>query len=122
MCEYHAPLITPEMAKSIVDSIDPNDLRSNYLFCIPDRNMYLDGSLENCVCHPQTRLLGRLINWAEQGSHSCNLYPRAYGTGSEQVILFVATREILLFEELAYDYGDTSCKGLFNITQPGPSS
>ena len=111
--DYHAQRISREEATAI--EADPTDARFNYLFCGPN-GLFWDGSPEFCTCHPQSRLLGRLANFARKGSDECNMKPHLFEFQAETVfytIILVATREIEIEEELRFDYGDKACLALF---------
>lgn len=111
--DYHARPISSDEATAIED--DPEDARFSYLFCGPN-GLFWDGSAEFCECHPQSRLLGRLANFAQKGSKECNMIPQLFQFKTDklfQTIILVATREILIEEELRFDYGDNACLELF---------
>lgn len=112
--DYHARPISKCEAKDIED--DDDDKRYNYLFCGPN-GLFWDGSGEYCICHPQTRLLGRLANFAQKGSVECNAKPQFvefnYNKKVSHVIILVATRDIQVLEEIRFDYGDKTCLELF---------
>jgi hypothetical protein len=67
LIDYHARLITKEEKDEIAATE-----RSSYLFCGPN-GLFWDGSAEACVCHPQSRLLGRLVNFAATGTGYCRI-------------------------------------------------
>lgn len=119
ICDYHAPQISEAEAEGIVHSEEACDRRSDYLFSAYVTThgwIYWDASAESCACHPQTRVLGRLINFAENGSHACNTRPTLCVFGSKKTdaeLIFVATRDISVLEEVCYDYGDKKCRELF---------
>lgn len=118
--DYHARQITREEAESIIDNED--DERSNFLFCAPGGRFW-DGSSESCVCHPQSRLLGRLTNFAQKNSKECNATPQLFQYHVAKkpandtifnAIILVATRDIAVEEEVRFDYGDKGCLELFS--------
>lgn len=115
--DYHAVQINIQQGKAILATDDHDDRRSDYVFFGPE-GLCLDGSKERCGCHPDMRTLGRLINWAENEQHECNLVPRYFSMGHGRCekyrgILFVALRDINSLEELRFDYGDRQCKAMF---------
>lgn len=112
--DYHARVISKEEKNGILE-----DNRSNYLFCGPS-GLYWDGSSESCICHPQSRLLGRLANFAKKDTLECNVKPQLFeykltskSTRVFHTIIIVAIRDIAPMEELRYDYGDRVCLELF---------
>jgi hypothetical protein len=113
ICDYHARMVSQEEMEEIAVTE-----RVNYMFCGPN-GLFWDGSAESCSCHPNSRLLGRLVNFAAQGTLECNVKPHFFQfkpLKPAQVfhaIIFVATRDIALSEELRYDYGDKTCLELF---------
>lgn len=111
--DYHARVISKDTMKQIL-----NDDRSRYLFCSPG-GLFWDGSSESCICHPQSRLLGRLANFADaKNTMVCNVKPQLFEfkplkSPVFRTILLVATRDIEPFEEIRFDYGDNTCVELF---------
>ncbi len=81
--DYHAEFVSRAKSVTILSAETEDDHRSDNLFCLPG-GIFLDGSAETCECHPQTRLMGRLLNFARKESAECNARPeyfevRAYG-------------------------------------------
>lgn len=106
--DYHARQISKDEAAEIEN--DPEDYRYNYLFSGPN-SLFWDGSPESCVCHPQSRLLGRLANFAKKNTHECNASPQLFQFKESRnhvfhTIILIATREIAVQEEIRFDYGD----------------
>ena len=112
--DYHAWQISKDEA-AIIEQ-DPEDYRYNYLFCGPS-GLFWDGSPESCVCHPQSRLLGRLANFAQKNTIECNAMAQLFQfkscTQVFNAIILVATRDIAVQEEVRFDYGDKNCLELF---------
>jgi hypothetical protein len=99
-------------------SNDSDDRRSDYTFCVPSHGLFYDASKEFCPCHPGTITMGRLLNFAPSNSKFNNIKPEffefAIGDGEVfKTLLFIATRDIDVFEELRFDYGDKNCVALF---------
>ena len=113
LIDYHARQITKEEQEEIAASE-----RSNYLFCGPN-GLFWDGSAEVCVCHPQSRILGRLVNFAASGTLECNVKPQLFQFKPPKpaavfhAVILVAARDIAVAEELRFDYGDKNCLELF---------
>ncbi len=111
--DYHGKKITKVEAQAIRNTNDSNDRRSDYMFEFPNHQLFYDGSTEMCECHPHTRTMGRLINYAAKGEKSCNVTARYFNQKNVQTIIFVASRDIPVFEELMYDYSDSTCAEIF---------
>ena len=113
LVDYHARVITQNEKEDIMTA---DDSRMNYLFCAP--GLVWDGSAEWCSCHPQSRLLGRLVNFAKKSTVECNARPQLFEFKHSKssvfnAIILVATRDIEPLEELRFDYGDNACLELF---------
>jgi hypothetical protein len=118
LVDYHAPPI-PLATEQEMMSASPSDRRSDYLFAGPG-GLRLDGSSESCACHPETRIIGRLINFAARSTSECNAKPAFFKwvQGRDKLlvkssIILVATRSISPLEEIRYDYGDSNCVEMF---------
>lgn len=81
----------------------------------------IDASSEECVLHKGHRCLGRLSNHASNKSQECNMklidipFRRAdLPAAPESAAVFVATRKIEPFEELRWDYEDSSARNAFD--------
>ena len=113
--DYHAKNISSAEANAIMTA-PQDDRRSDYLFSIPG-GQHLDGSSDTCTCHPQSVLLGRLLNYATKGTPACNAVPRYFQVIANKklfkTVLFVAARDIYFLEEIRFDYGDLNCLTLF---------
>uniref|UniRef100_A0A3B4WIY4 SET domain-containing protein n=1 Tax=Seriola lalandi dorsalis TaxID=1841481 RepID=A0A3B4WIY4_SERLL len=64
--------------------------------------MCIDAHSATCECHPERQTVGRFINHSRA---KANLRPRFYSVEEKEVILFLATRNIEVKEELLFDYG-----------------
>ncbi len=112
--DYHARVISKDEMTEIAE-----DDRSIYLFC-GTNGLFWGCSHESCTCHPQSRLLGRLANFAAKGIPECNVKPQLFQFQPSakspifHTIILVATRDIAPLEELRFDYGDNACLELFN--------
>ena len=107
--DYHAIPISKAESKLMMHA-PANDRRSDYLFSLPG-GIFLDGSSEFCTCHPQTRLIGRLLNFSHKNDPTCNIRPQYFEFRHNHMktfktVLFVASRDILILEELTFDYND----------------
>ena len=113
--DYHGETIRSKDGDSLLLA-PKSDRRSDYLFDIPG-GLSLDSSNESCQCHPNTRILGRLLNFAPKGSHACNVRAEYFEykgiNGLFKTVLFVAVRDINALEELLFEYGDPNCIDMF---------
>lgn len=68
--------------------------------------MCIDAHPDRCVCHPEIQTIGRLIN---HSASKANIKPKYFSMemdGEERdVILFLATRTLLVDEEVLFLYG-----------------
>ncbi len=122
--EYHAKFVSRADSVTILSAETEDDRRSDYDFCLPG-GIFLDGSAETCECHPQTHLMGRLLNFAWKESAECNARPdyfevRAY-CKLVRTVVFVAKRDIEVLKEIRFYYGDKSCLEIFLASGAGIS-
>ncbi|XP_016300190.1 N-lysine methyltransferase KMT5A-like [Sinocyclocheilus anshuiensis] len=103
VCEYHGRLVSREEGLAIHAS-SPDMNPGHLLFYKNKRNeaMCIDAHEESCQCHPLSIIYGRLIN---HSSKRANIRPRLFIHNDRDVILFITLRDILVNEELRYDYG-----------------
>ena len=110
-------IITRSEADVMEKTEDENDRRSDYVFAVPGHALTFDGSSEICDCHPGTRTVGRLLNYAYRLSPGCNVHPEFFQFKAQnnvfRALLFVANREIDVQEELRFDYGDERSLAMF---------
>ena len=111
LLDYHGRYISQAEHDQIWETDDETDRRSDYLYSTPCGS--IDSSDEECICHPSTRLLGRLINHASQESPACNVTPRSFRHKGRHFVLFVAGRNIAALEELRFDYDRKNCDNMF---------
>ena len=111
LLDYHAKQVSRAETNEIEDT--------SYLFCASN-GLFWDGSAEFCECHPQSRLLGRLANFAAKNTPECNATPQLFSINSRSrkqkpfyAIVLVASRQIEPLEEIRFDYGDRACLALF---------
>ena len=68
VCDYHAKILEWQLghAKYKNNTSDNN----TYMFAVQDgsNRFYLDATDEHCLCHPTTKLKGRLINHSVNGN------------------------------------------------------
>ena len=80
-----------------------------YLFFIKGRfgtKMCVDSQTFHCECHPATETFGRRINTS---CKAFNVKPLVFQLnlpdGAKDTVLFLATREMAINDELCWDYG-----------------
>ena len=116
VADYHGRKISAAEAAAIMDAPE-SDRRSDYLFVLPDNDLYMDGSAETCECHPQMRILGRLFNFAVKETPGNNLSPKfiqckVFGQ-NHRIVVLVTNRPVATLEELRFDYGDSGSRSMF---------
>ncbi|KAA0716382.1 N-lysine methyltransferase KMT5A-A [Triplophysa tibetana] len=97
--EYHGDLLEIEDAKEKESQYAQDPTTGCYMFYY----RYLDKSY--CVdATKETSRLGRLINHSKNG----NLQPKIHDMNGVPHLIFLASRDLKVDEELLYDYGDRS--------------
>ncbi|XP_057209893.1 lysine methyltransferase 5Ab [Triplophysa rosa] len=97
--EYHGELLEIDDAKEKESQYAQDPTTGCYMFYF----RYLDKSY--CVdATKETSRLGRLINHRKNG----NLQPKIHDMNGEPHLIFLASRDLKVDEELLYDYGDRS--------------
>ena len=95
VCDYHAQILEWQLghAKYKNNTSDNN----TYMFAVQDgsNRFYLDATDEHCLCHPTTKLKGRLINHSVNG----NLKPVINYLEGKPILLLVASRDIAECED-----------------------
>ncbi|XP_034551746.1 uncharacterized protein LOC117821512 [Notolabrus celidotus] len=107
VCDYHGRVITAKEGEDI--DMNTSEEGTGYMFFYRNTKgqpMCIDAHSALCECHPERETVGRFINHSKAAA---NLRPRLYTVvtdGEEKdVILFLATRDIEVNEELLFDYG-----------------
>ncbi|XP_065151081.2 uncharacterized protein [Paramisgurnus dabryanus] len=107
VCDYHGRVVTAKEGQQIHRNTSEDE--TGYMFFYEnskDQNMCIDAHLAFCECHQDKETFGRLINHSRKRA---NLWPRVYTVESDgeerDVILFIASRNIDVSEELLFDYG-----------------
>ncbi len=102
VCEYHGQLVSREDGVAIAST---GGVCAGHLFFYKNKKkeaMCVDAHEDSCQCHPMSFNYGRLIR---HSSKRANIRPRLFVLDDRDVILFIATQDILIDEELLYDYG-----------------
>lgn len=103
VCDYHGRVITAKEGHSIHQSTSEEE--TGYMFFFKNQRgqpMCIDAHATVCECHPERETVGRFINHSQSNA---NLKPRSYVVDGRDVILFLATRDIEVNEELLFHYG-----------------
>lgn len=104
--EYKGELLTYKKGLERETMYVKNNLGDSYMF------FFSCGSGKFCIdATPESPYKGRLINHARNG----NLKPKAFEINGKPRLFFLATEDILINEELFYDYGDWSRETLKNF-------
>ncbi len=102
VCEYHGQLVSREDGMAIAST---GGVCAGHLFFYKNKKkeaMCIDAHEDSCQCHPMSFNYGRLIR---HSSKRANIRPRLFVLDDRDVILFIASQDILIEEELLYDYG-----------------
>lgn len=102
VCDYHSRLISRKEGLEIHNS---HEVQAGHLFFFTSETgqaMCFDAHDEHCECHPNKTALGRLIT---HSSKRANVRPRLYRMEDQELLLFIACRDIKENEQLRYDYG-----------------
>ncbi|XP_055038962.2 uncharacterized protein [Misgurnus anguillicaudatus] len=107
VCDYHGRVVTAKEGLQIHHNTSEEE--TGFMFFYEnskDQHMCIDAHSAYCECHPDKETFGRLINHSRKRA---NLQPRSYTVESDgkerDVILFIASRNIDVNEELLFDYG-----------------
>ncbi|XP_047009713.1 uncharacterized protein LOC108261300 [Ictalurus punctatus] len=107
VCDYHGQVVTASEGHSTHSTVSAEDgVRMFFFENMNGQSMCIDAHSPCCECHPNQQTFGRLINHSRK---RCNLRPRAYTrqNGEEKnTIIFLATRDIGVNEELFFYYGE----------------
>lgn len=107
ICDYHGKLLSEPEGKKRMEALEEGAMC--YLFFFKGRfgtKLCLDAQTFPCECHPAKDTFGRRMN------HSCkafNVKPVVFRLnlpdGAKDSVLFLATRDIAVNDELCWDYG-----------------
>ncbi|KAK2863559.1 hypothetical protein Q5P01_003092 [Channa striata] len=107
ICDYHGMLITAEEGRQMQESrgIEMGHL---YFFSSGGRKLCIDAHTFPCECHPDGDTTGRKMkrsgkNPNVQPIHCRMLFPE----GEKDTVLLVAAKDIVVNEELCFDYKDS---------------
>ncbi|KAF4094051.1 hypothetical protein AMELA_G00009060 [Ameiurus melas] len=104
VCDYHGQVVTASEEHSTHSTVTVEDGVNMFFFeNMNGKAMCIDAHSPCCECHPDRQTFGRFINHSRK---RCNLRPRAYTLqNGEDIIIFLATKNIKENEELLFDYG-----------------
>ena len=98
--EYAGELVTLEESKKREKEYGKDPSYGSYMYYFTNDNK------SYCVdATEETGRLGRLVNHSKKKP---NLKPKVYALNSKPHIIFLASRQIMIGEELLFDYGDKS--------------
>ncbi|XP_056244019.1 uncharacterized protein LOC130176766 [Seriola aureovittata] len=105
VCDYHGRVITAKEGHHIHKNTSEEE--TGHMFFYTNQKgqpMCIDAHSSICECHPEKQTVGRFINHAKA---EANLRPRFYAVDTDgeekEVILFLATRNIEVNEELLFN-------------------
>ena len=111
LCDYHGLVVTSSEGHKTHEST--NESETGYMFFYKNKkgqSMCIDAHLDSCVCHPEMQTFGRLLNHSASNANAKPKYFSMEIDGEERdVILFFATRTLLVNEEILFDYGVNRC-------------
>ncbi|XP_030274546.1 uncharacterized protein LOC115582623 [Sparus aurata] len=106
LCDYHGPVVTSSEGHKTHKSTTESE--TGYMSFFTNKkgqSMCIDAHSDRCVCHPEIQTIGRLLNHSEE---KANIKPKYFSMemdGEERdVILFLATRTLLVGEEVLFDH------------------
>ncbi|XP_060756673.1 uncharacterized protein LOC132867684 [Neoarius graeffei] len=107
LCDCHGTVVTFSEGQKI--HRNNTERETGYVFFFKNKkgeSMCIDAHSDTCDCHPGMQTIGRLINHSKK---KANIKPKYFSVkinGEERdVILFLATRTLLVNEEVLFDYG-----------------
>ncbi|XP_042264220.1 N-lysine methyltransferase KMT5A-like [Thunnus maccoyii] len=111
VCDYHGRVITAKEGHHIQKNISEEE--TVYMFFYRNQKgqpMCIDAHSALCECHPKKQTVGKFINYSKAAA---NLRPKSYNVtidGEEnEGIIFLATRNIEVNEELLFNYEKSFC-------------
>lgn len=106
VCDYHGRVVSGEEGKRIHKETSPEETGYMFFYKNKGNEFCIDAHQRHCDCHPDFLTFGRHIN---HSSKRYNLKPRLYTVTTDEsemdVILFLASRDIKVNEELLFNYG-----------------
>lgn len=106
VCDYHGKLISEAEGKMMMEQHTGG---MGYLLFFKAKGgvpMCIDAQTFPCECHPQKDTYGRRMNHSQKQS---NIKPVRFclnfSDGPRETVLFLATKDIKVSEELLWDYG-----------------
>ncbi|XP_072563150.1 uncharacterized protein [Paramormyrops kingsleyae] len=103
VCDYHGRQVTWQEGLRILSHTTEG--QSGLVFFYQDTKglaKCIDARDERCQCHPGRDTFGRLIG---HSGKRANLRSRLYSLDDRDILLFLASRDIAVDEELQFDYG-----------------
>ena len=118
--DYHGKVVTKTNYREYKQL---PDVTPEYVMCVsgPIGKRLVDASSEICLIHPDHRCQGRLVNHSKK---SANVTNKDVQLPKDRVIVMTAMRPLVPFEQVFYDYVDTTARQLFKpqtspVVSPG---
>ena len=105
VCDYHGPVVSGKEGENIHKNTTGKE--TGYIFFFRNSKgqpMCIDAHSDRCHCHPDKRTFGRLVNHSKKKSNIKPLHCVVEGEITD-VILFIATKDLPVGEEVLFDYG-----------------
>ena len=107
VCDYHGPVVSRKEGEEIHKLTTGKE--TGYIFFFRNskgQQMCVDAHSASCHCHPDKRTFGRLINHSKKKANIKPKYCVMEKRGEmKDVILFIATKDLEVGEEVLFDYG-----------------
>ncbi|MEQ2172775.1 hypothetical protein GOODEAATRI_024867 [Goodea atripinnis] len=106
LCDYHGKVVDAAEGTRVMESLKPGEASYIYFFRKGAQDLCVNSQSDPCECHPSLATFGRMINHSAKSFNVkgivCDLQGHAL-----PVLLFKATRDIKVGEEVYFDYGVT---------------
>ncbi|XP_056441388.1 uncharacterized protein LOC130378769 isoform X1 [Gadus chalcogrammus] len=107
VCDYHGPVVSGKEGENIHKNTTGKE--TGYIFFFRNskgQSLCIDAHSDRCHCHPDKRTFGRLLNHSKKNSNIKPLHCVVDKDGEmKDVILFIATKDLPVGEEVLFDYG-----------------
>ncbi|CAK6983379.1 hypothetical protein F2P81_025524, partial [Scomber scombrus] len=101
VCDYHGKLITKAEGNKMMESTEGE---KGFLFFFND--LCIDAQTFPCECHPSQDTAGRKMNHSKKRFNVKPLHCKMkFPEGERDIILFQATKDIAINDELLFDHG-----------------
>lgn len=107
ICDYHGKVISAAEGREKMEKLEVGAMC--YLFFIKGRlgtKLCIDSQTFPCECHPGKDTFGRRMNHSAKNFNvKPVVFQLSFPDGPQDTVLFLATRDIGVDEELRWDYG-----------------